>query len=679
MSLFARAPVGRLACAGVAATLFMLMAACSGSSRAIGTPAVGTSAGVVLTTSQNTVQPQLQQGGTVTFTATVGVDPNSEGVTWVLSGVGTLSANTKTTVVYTAPATGVVGTTTPTITATAVHDATETSTATIFVLGTPVIVAPTLFPANVNSLYGANLVVSGGLAPFVWTQGTGTLPPGITLLTTSTSAVSSFSGTPTAAGTYTFQVKATDSNTPAIVATVDITVVVKPAAACLLEGQYALVTTGFDSNKMTVSAASLTVSSTGTISGYHDFNSPSNTANVAETLTGTCTTRVSNNGALTLTGAKNSPEYDYAVTTALTRGRVQLDNGGDTQSASGFFQKQDPTAFVQTALAGNFAFGTLGVADDGTRLGLVGALAIDAGGTVTGNADENGGSALTDAPLAGVLGAPDTNGRGTLTLTATASGGNQTFHFAYYIVNADRLLLVTTDAAPRLAGYMTRQSGAFANSSLANPAILSLWGAAKVAAPMTTMTLARLSGANATNGTLVLHIDVADQLTAAFDETTGAVNGTYAVRAADGRTTFGFGTGSAARHFVVYMDSAANGYVIEQGSAVANAGILEPQSAGPFTSSLPGFFVSGTQYPEDVAPMVLMPSVSIANGVINSANAGTGYFAIDTATGRAIGSTSLTGSGQALFVAYIVNPNRMVTFRTGALNRSAVMDWLDAN
>jgi len=52
---------------------------------------------------------------------------------------------------------------------------------------------------------------------------------------------------------------------------------------------------------------------------------------------------------------------------------------------------------------------------------------------------------------------------------------------------------------------------------------------------------------------------------------------------------------------------------------------------------------------------------------------------VDPATGRGIGSTSITGSGSALYVMYIVNPNRVVTFRTPAQNRSAVMDWLDAN
>lgn len=683
MSFFARSTAARLACAGLAASLFAFMAACSGSSRAVGNPVVGTTGTTVsITNSLSTPQPLLQPGATLTLTATIaaGGDPNSEGVTWALIGVGALSSITKTTVVYTAPASGITGTTTPTITATAKHDTTQISALAMVVYGTPVIIPPILFPANVDSVYQQGLVVAGGKGPFVWALSSGTLPPGITLDTTSTTSVTSFTGTPTTAGTYTFQVKATDSNSPALSSTVSVTIIVKPAAACLLEGQYAFVYTGFDSNKMSVGAVGLTIGSTGTISGYQDFSSTTTSTPVAETVTGTCTTRYANNGLLTLTGAAYSPNLTYALTTALTRGRIQLDNGGDTKSASGFFMKQDPTAFEQTALAGNYAFGTLGSEEAGHRLGLVGALQIDAGGTVTGHADSNGSKVLSEAPLAGVLGAPNTQGRGTLTLTATASGGNQTFHLAYYIVNANKLLLVTTDASPRMSGYMTRQTGTFDNSSLTNPAILSLWGAAQVSAPMSALTLARLSAANSTTGALVAHVDVVDQLAASFDESTGALNGTYAVDATEGRTTFGFGTGSSARHFVAYLDSASSGFVLELGSTKGNAGIVEAQSAGPFSSTVTGFFVGGTQFPEDVAPMVLMPSMSLASGTMSSYACNSGcFYSLDTATGRAIGTANITGIGQALMVMYVVNPNRVVLFHTPALNRSANMDWLDAN
>jgi hypothetical protein len=674
LSFIVRTPAGRLAIACLGASLALLQTACSGSARAVATPPVGTPTGIVLTSSTNTTQ--VQQGKALVLTATVGTDPSNQGVTWVLTGIGTLSNSTTKSVTYTAPATGVVGVSTPVITATSVHDKTQISSATLVVLGAPVLTAPVLFPANVGSVYGAGISVSGGLAPFTWAQGTGTLPPGITLGTTSKTSVTTFSGTPTATGTYTFQVKVTDSNTPANLATVDITIVVNAAEACLLNGQFALLYTGFQSNAMSVSAASVSVSSSGAITGYHDFTST--TPAVAETVTGTCTNRVSNNGTLKLTGTANSPEYDFALTTALNRGRIQLQNAGDAASGTGFFIKQTPADFAQASLAGSFAFGTLGVQADGTRMGLAGTVTFDVGGLVTdGHADSNGANPLTDAVLAGNLGAPDTDtGRGTLTLTATAVGGNQTFHFAYYIVSKDRLLLVTTDQAPRLAGYMTRQSGSFSNASLASPGILSLWGAANVAAPKSVLELARLSNASAANGTLTVHLDSANQITLTLN--TAITGASYAVRAADGRTTFSFVNGTATRQFAIYLDGTANGYVVEHSGTVGSAGLLEAQAAGPFSSSVPGFFVSGTQYPEDVAPMVLLPAVNISNGSL-AASSASGFYVLDAATGRALGTISVTGSSTALFVMYVVGPNHIVTFRPGVLNRSAVMDWIDAN
>jgi hypothetical protein len=99
-----------------------------------------------------------------------------------------------------------------------------------------------------------------------------------------------------------------------------------------------------------------------------------------------------------------------------------------------------------------------------------------------------------------------------------------------------------------------------------------------------------------------------------------------------------------------------------------------------FTPSVPGFFVSGTQYPQDVAPMLLLPSVNFSNGNYYGSNQNAqGYYVLDAVTGRGLGTISVTGSSGAVLVMYVVGPNRVVTFRSGALNRSAVMDWVDAN
>ncbi len=65
----------------------------------------------------------------------------------------------------------------------------------------------------------------------------------------------------------------------------------------------------------------------------------------------------------------------------------------------------------------------------------------------------------------------------------------------------------------------------------------------------------------------------------------------------------------------------------------------------------------------------------IAAGAISSSN-GNGFFAIDAATGRGVGTFTATGSGYGVFTLYVVGPNKVVTLRQGAINRSAVIDWL---
>ena len=666
MRVSALAPTGRYLSAWVLGAAAMLLSACSGgSSRAALPVTVGNCASGVCLSGANSVQ----QGGTLALTAAVAGDTNKLGVSWALdpaTGAGTLTNETTTNVTYAAPSSGVIGTVTPVITATSIADTTKKAGGTLIVLGAPVIEATTLFPGNVSSPYGAAINVSGGLAPFTWTLGSGPLPPGITLATTSTSASTTISGTPTAAGVYNFSIKVTDKNSA--VATVPLQLEIKAAAACLLDGPFVVLYSGFVSNQVAVGGSSVNISATGTISGYHDFTTAS--APVAETLSGTCTTRTSNNGTLTIKGTASSPQYDYAVTTGLNSGRVQLMNGGDSQSGSGQFIKQDPAAFVLSSLAGHFAFGALGAQANGTRLGIAGAVAIDVGGVITsGQIDTNGSNAITDAPLTGTLSTPDTtSGRGTLTLTS----GSQSFHFAYYIVDLNRLAIVSIDSASRVLGFMTRQSGAFDNSSLASPAVLSLWGAAATTAPKTVLDLGRLSNANATAGTLDLLLDSANPTNSVTGQSvTGAA---YAVRSTDGRATLDATIGSVTRHFALYLDGAANGYVIEHGVTAGSAGLLEAQT-GPFKSTIPGLFVSGTQYAADVAPILLLPSVRLAAGTL-SASSATGSFALDTATGRGIGTLNATGSGNGVFVLYVIGPKKVVTLRFGAAGRSAVMDWL---
>jgi LPXTG-motif cell wall-anchored protein len=69
--------------------------------------------------------------------------------------------------------------------------------------------------------------VEGGTPPFTWSVSAGNLPPGLTMA----AADGSITGTPTAAGTFTFTVMVTDSSATPLTATQDQTVTIAPGCA----------------------------------------------------------------------------------------------------------------------------------------------------------------------------------------------------------------------------------------------------------------------------------------------------------------------------------------------------------------------------------------------------------------------------------------------------------------
>ncbi|MCC7462735.1 MAG: putative Ig domain-containing protein [Gammaproteobacteria bacterium] len=647
------------------------LVACSGGSGGTGiSPGVGTGSGITITSATGSVL--VQEAATLKLTATVSSDTTNAGVSWSLSGAGTLSGATATEVTYNAPAVGtIIGTSTPIITATSVTDSTKSSAVSLVVSGSPVIDPMTLFPANADTSWGATIVVIGGESPYAWSVSSGTLPAGITLASSTTSTVT-VNGTPTTTGTYAFQIKATDKQSRT--ATVDLTLVITPKTACVLSGRYALLYTGYHDLKWQTRAASFSVAGDGTVTGVMDTRSASG-ANENETLTGTCTTRSANNGRLKLTGsASGELEFDFAVRTSLADGRIHLASGGGTASGSGLITRQDATAFALAALPQSAAFGLLG-ADSGERsLGLAGWLDRDAAGTVTGgSADSNATPPLSAAGITGSLGAPDvTSGRGLLLLDI----GGTSYRFAYYVASANRLLLINVGAeaaAQRLAGFLTTRAASFDASALAAPGILSLWGAGTGPEPIAVLALGRLSNANTGAGTLDLKLDTADRSTAVAGTSISGAG--YSVDA-HGRATLNYTLGGVSRTFALYLDGTASGYVVEKGSTTGNAGLLEAQSAGPFDTGLPGLFVFGTQYAQSPGPITLAPIVAFSGGVL-SGNYVSGYYSIDGPTGRGTGTLSISGQGTASMVLYVVRPERVLVLQFSAGNRGGTLNWIE--
>jgi hypothetical protein len=168
----------------------------------------------------------------VTLTATVTNDRTPGGVTWSVSGGGTLSNTTTTSATYTAPA-ATSSAQTVTVTATSVADTTQIGTTTITV---PAALAVTTTSSNlvgmVGTAYSVQLTGTGGISPYIWTVASGsTLPAGLSL---STAGV--ISGTPLAAGAGTtnvaFVMKDSGTATPlSVTQTLGVTITAAPAIA----------------------------------------------------------------------------------------------------------------------------------------------------------------------------------------------------------------------------------------------------------------------------------------------------------------------------------------------------------------------------------------------------------------------------------------------------------------
>ena len=648
----------------------LVLAACGGGSTGAST-AVGVGIGVSLTSP--TATTLVAEGATAEIDATVSNDPANKGVTWTLVGDGTLQSSDTGKAIYLAP-TGVTGSVFATLTATSISDTTKASAVTLTVNGTPVIPAPVLFPANQNVLYVTYINLAGGTAPYTWTVSNGTLPAGLAL-NGSTTAQIAISGTPTAIGTSTFTLTATDSASPTRTASATLTLVVNPQTACLLNGRFAYLFTGFKSGKPVVRAGSFTVAGDGTVSGIEDYKDAT-TGHAATVVTsGVCTTLTQNRGTLQLTSSAGVEQYDYGVVSSLKAGQMQ-ENDGTGVVGSAPFSQQDATAFTGAAVAGDYVLGLLGNGPTDARLGVTGRFTLSAGGVLSaGLGDDNEATPVAGGTLAGTLGAPDANGRGSGTLTL----GTLSLPVAYYVLDASHAYVVSADsstATTRVAGRMHRQTGAgtLDATTFTQPAILSLWGSSLTnGVPVATMAVGRLSASAATGGTGTVNValDTTDRSTTLVSTTYTAMP--YTVDAT-GRGTLAVTSASGTRQFVLYADGVGGGFVLEPSSLASNFGILEQQVGTPFTTFPTAYYVGGTLYAGSTSPITLAPQLLFQSGTIGGNL--TGSYAIDPNTGRMVAAVTRNLFGGTDLVIYAVSTDKLVILGDGVNAINSQLAWV---
>ncbi len=196
----------------------------------LGLPGCSGKGSLTITLSPTTA-PTLNSGQTQSITATVTNDPKNQGVTWSVTGPGTLSNQNTTSVTYVAPS-NISQSSSATVTATSVTNTTVTATLSISLNAVLGIVTTSLPSATLGTPYQGVISATGATGTFTWVLTSGTLPAGLTLSSSTTASIT-VQGTPTALGTSTFTMQVTDSSGNSVSQTLSISVNPKPPLAVL--------------------------------------------------------------------------------------------------------------------------------------------------------------------------------------------------------------------------------------------------------------------------------------------------------------------------------------------------------------------------------------------------------------------------------------------------------------
>ena len=410
------------------------------------------------------------------------------------------------------------------------------------------------------------------------------------------------------------------------------------AANSVFKGSYAFLLRGYDSaGAPTAMTGSILTDGNGNITrGDLDFNDKGTVTSISGSLSGSYTIDTSFNSiprlTINITAASSTLTFRCSLSADGTRGTIiQLD--GSLAVNAGVLLKQDQTALTAANPAGSYAFGL--DSDAGSSGGISGRI-VEAGQFILGSGGTSVTGGFADAGQSGngpifgglngpaaisadVATAPDSFGRGTLTLTINGNS-NQ---YAYYIVDGKQLNLLEIDSGGTL---QTLQAGTaqiqqtMDSNSINGTGIVALAGSytdsssgTPVLAPKVLIGQLIVSGGTSTSGTFDSNrngfvglrqpdnglIPVAQVPSTAFDPTTGRCLIAHSPA-----------TASFVDRVAVYLYAPETGYLADVSVGSLNfalSGSLTPQLAGPFSpQSLSGNLIARE------GPASSLPSATIS-------------------------------------------------------------------
>jgi len=573
----------------------------------------------------------VDQGQTVSFSATLTSDTSSQGVTWSVSGTGctgsacgTFTNVTSTSATYNAPS-PITSSLTVTVTATSVANTGKSASSAVNVNPAPTISTTSLAAGSVGDSYLATLAASGGTGTLTWNLASGSLPAGLTITNggvvpgTGLSAAATISGTPKSAGRSTFTLMVTDSAPTPLSATspsLGITIYNVWSQTCsssgneaVLSGQYAFTLSGFSGSGYQAVAGAFEADGTGKITaGEADTNGAlgAQTANIMASASGYAV-GPDNRGCATLATPFGTYNARFALGTVAngvaTEGRVvEWETGSSAYIGAGHILQQ-AAASISGGPSGNYVYGLTGwdPAVEGP-MAVAGVLTASGGSFSDVDQDTNdAGTPANSSALNGSYSSFDSFGRGTASFY---NAGSLASTATLYMVSGSKLFFLETSPA-YLIGEWDQQivpSGGFTNNSL-NATAVYYSNAADKDGTGADAHFGLLTG-NGTGSATVADYDDDDGMTLPVDN----YSCIYSV-APNGRTSITGGTGPCAVHPpVFYLTTANTGYLVGTGKNT-DAGAFEPQVGSSFsTSSLSGAYYFG---PAGVVSQAVVTTVGV--------------------------------------------------------------------
>ena len=238
-----------------------------------------------------------------------------------------------------------------------------------------------------------------------------------------------------------------------------------------------------------------------------------------------------------------------------------------TLAATATFERQDASAFSQAGLAGSFVFRW------GNRIGR---FDVDASGAFSNAAEDFTGTTIN--PPQSFSGNLTVGPDGTGTMTFRDASNSLSFHA--YVVSANHVIVLSTDATYGYAGNIERQAGGPMSSATVNGGFVFTLGGTQNNTAHTIFASAGIIKADGTGAFTSGDFDVVAWSTP--PAISQSLTGIYSVET-NGRGTAIINSTLGVMSFVFYVESPSLLLMIENDSSATANGRMWLQSGGPFS------------------------------------------------------------------------------------------------